>query len=154
GATSTTLSFTASSSQNGAQYRAVFTNVAGSATTNAVTLTVNAAPTVTTNPVNQTVNNGSTATFTAAATGKPAPTVQWQVSTDGGVNFTNIAGATSTTLTFSASTSQNGNQYRAIFTDTCGGATTTAATLTVTGGPVPDLTITKSHKGNFRQQDI
>ena len=29
-------------------------------------------------------------TFTAAASGTPTPTVQWQVSTDGGVTFTDI----------------------------------------------------------------
>jgi hypothetical protein len=35
-------------------------------------------PTITTQPGNQTVTAGQTATFTAAATGSPTPTVQWQ----------------------------------------------------------------------------
>jgi len=61
--------------------------------------------------------------------------VQWQVSTDGGATFSNIAGATSTTLGFVATVGQNGNQYRAVFTNTAGGTTTTAATLTVTTVP-------------------
>jgi CSLREA domain-containing protein len=129
GATSTTLTFTATASQNGNQYRAVFTNSSGTATTTAATLTVNTAPTVTTNPSNQTVCEGQTATFTAAANGSPTPTVQWQVSTGG--PFSNIPGATSTTLNFTASAAQNGNQYRAVFTNTCSSATTTPATLTV-----------------------
>ena len=47
-------------------------------------LTVATAPAVTTSPTSQTVNAGSTATFTAAASGSPAPTVQWEVSTSGG----------------------------------------------------------------------
>jgi len=127
GATSTTLTFTATASQNGNQYRAVFTNTSGTATTTAATLTVNTAPTVTTNPSNTTVCDGATATFSAAASG--SSTVQWQVSSGG--PFTNISGATSTTLSFSASTAQSGNQYRAVFTNSCGTATTTAATLTV-----------------------
>ena len=98
GATSLTLTLTnATASQNGYVYRAVFTNSVGSATTAAATLTVQFAPTVTTNPANQSVNAGQTATFTAAATGNPAATVQWQVSTDGGVTYNNIAGTTSTT---------------------------------------------------------
>src|SRR5881296_1030883 len=139
GATSTTLSFTTTVSQNGNRYRAVFTNSAGSATTTAATLTVNSPtpPTITTQPVNQTVNAGQTATFTAAATGAPIPTVQWQVSTDGGVTFNNISGATSTTLSFTTAVSQKGNRYRAVFTNSAGSATTTAATLTVNGTPPP-----------------
>ena len=129
GATSTTLMFTATAADNGNQYRAVFTNSSGTATTTAATLTVNTAPAVTTNPVDATVCDGATATFTAAASGSPAPTVQWQVSSGG--PFTDIPGATSTTLMFTATTADNGKQYRAVFTNTCGTATTTAATLTV-----------------------
>jgi hypothetical protein len=131
GATATTLSFTAQGTDNGNQYRAVFTNSVGSATTTAATLTVTAGPAITQNPTNQTVNNGQTAAFTAAATGTPTPTVQWQISTDGGASFNNIAGATTTTLSFAASTGMNGNEYRAVFTNASGNATTAAAILTV-----------------------
>lgn len=136
GATSTTLSFTAASGQNGTQFRAVFTNASGTATTTAATLTVNFAPTVTTNPNSQTIAAGSNVTFTAAASGNPTPTVQWQQSTDGGSSFQNVAGATSTTLSFTAQSSQNLNQYRAVFTNSVGSATTTAATLNL----VPTVT--------------
>jgi Ricin-type beta-trefoil lectin domain/Immunoglobulin I-set domain len=137
GATSTTLSFTTALSQNGYQYRAVFTNSAGTATTTAATLTVNSPtpPTITTQPTNQTVSAGQTATFTAAATGSPTPTVQWQVSTDSGATFSNVSGATSTTLSFTTALSQNGYQYRAVFTNAAGTATTTAAMLTVNAAP-------------------
>jgi Bacterial Ig domain/Immunoglobulin I-set domain len=101
-----------------------------------ITVTVNPAsgttpPTVSKQPGNQTVTAGQTATFTAAATGSPTPTVQWQVSTNGGGTFSSLPGATSTTLSFATDSSQNGNQYRAVFTNSAGSATTTAATLTV-----------------------
>ena len=137
GATSTTLTLTGvTTAQNTNRYRAVFTNSAGGATTNAATLTVTAAttqPQVTTQPSSQSVVAGGTATFTAAASGTPTPTVQWQVSTDGGASYGNIAGATSTTLTLTGvTTAQNTNRYRAVFTNSAGGATTNAATLTVT----------------------
>jgi hypothetical protein len=136
GAMSTTLSFTTSSGQNGNQYRAVFTNTVGSATTTAAALTVTAGPVVTTNPVDVTVNAGATATFTAAASGTPTPTVQWQFSTDGGTSFSNLGGATTTTLSVPNVTSaQNGTKYRAVFTNSGGSATTTAATLTVNFAP-------------------
>jgi hypothetical protein len=136
GATSTTLSFTTTVSQDQNQYRAVFTNVVGSATTTAATLTVTSAPAITTNPTSTTVNAGQTASFSAAASGDPTPTVQWQLSTDGGATFNNIGGATATTLTLSNVTSaQNATKYRAVFTNSIGSATTTAATLTVNFAP-------------------
>jgi hypothetical protein len=97
---------------------------------------VPAAPTVTTQPANQTVTAGHTATFTAAAAGSPAPTVVWEVSTDGGATYSPVAGATSATLTFTAAANQNGNRYEAVFTNTFGSATTTAAALTVQTVPV------------------
>ncbi len=138
GATSTSYTIsTVAASQNGYRYRAVFTNSAGSATTTAATLTVQYAPTVTKSPSSATVNAGQTATFTASASGNPTPTVQWQVSTDSGGTYSNISGATSTTLTLSATTSsQNGYRYRALFTNSVGSATTASATLTVRYAPL------------------
>src|SRR5262249_22169597 len=53
--------------------------------------------TVVSSPSNTTVTSGQSASFSAAATGSPAPTVQWQVSSDGGATFTDVPGATSTT---------------------------------------------------------
>jgi hypothetical protein len=141
GATGTTYTISAvTASQNGYRYRAVFTNSVGTATTASATLTVQYAPTVSTNPKNTTVNAGQTATMTAAATGNPAPTVQWQVSTDGGSTFSNISGATSTTLTLTSTTpSQNGTIYRAVFTNSVGTAATANATLTVRYAPLVTL---------------
>ncbi|MBI1803716.1 MAG: HYR domain-containing protein, partial [Ignavibacteria bacterium] len=98
------------------------------------TVTVCSSLTVTTNPSNQTVCAGSTATFTASASSTPSPTVQWQVNTGSG--FTNIPGATSTTLSFTTSASQNGYQYRAVFSNVCISVNSSAATLTVNTAPV------------------
>ena len=136
GATADTYSFTAAADQNGDEYSAVFTNSYGSTTSAAATLTVNTAPVVTGNPSNQTVTAGNTATFTAAASGQPVPAVQWQVSTDGGTTFNNISGANADTYSFTAAADQNGNEYCAVFTNSLGSATSTAATLTVNTGPV------------------
>jgi len=151
GGTSTTLNIPGTTiAMNNNIYQAIFTNAAGSATTMIAILTVNptnVAPTITTNPMSVLVVAGSTATFTAAASGAPTPTVQWQVSTDG-FTFTNLAGATSTTLTITGTTvAMNGNEYEAVFTNASGSATTFIATLTVTpagaksgtvmGGEVP-----------------
>jgi hypothetical protein len=93
------------------------------------------APKVTSNPVAKTVTAGESATFTAAASGAPAPTVQWQVSTNGGVTFANDttdAGNTTGTLTVaSTTTAESGREYRAVFKNASGSATSAAATLTV-----------------------
>jgi len=104
-----------------------------------LTVQVNQAPAITLDPTDQTVSPGNSVSFTAAASGVPTPTVQWQVSTDGGTSFANIAGATSTTYTFTAATGDNGKQYRAVFSNGVGSpATTTAATLSV--GTAPTFT--------------
>src|SRR4051812_25356764 len=62
---------------------------------------------VTRNPSSVRVRPGEVATFPAAASGGPAPSVQWQVAPAGSTSFTNIAGATSTTLSFTARTSDS-----------------------------------------------
>src|SRR6266542_6096976 len=98
------------------------------------------AASVTTQPVNQTVTYGAASvSFSSAASGTPAPTVQWQVSSGGPfTDLSNVApysGVTTGTLTITSPTvSLSTNQYRAVFTNTCGGpqtATSNAATLTV-----------------------
>ncbi|MGO8872937.1 MAG: G1 family glutamic endopeptidase [Acidimicrobiales bacterium] len=135
GATSKTYSFTAASDQSGDEYEAVFTSSAGAATTTAATLWVSGPPVVATAPTSATVASGGTAMFSATASGLPAPTVQWEVSTDGGETFTAISGATSASYSFIAATNQSGDQYEAVFTNPYGAVTTTAATLTVDTPP-------------------
>lgn len=94
------------------------------------------APAITQNPATATVTAGNNASFTAAASGTPTPTVQWQVSTDNGGTFNNISGATSTTLSFATVAGDNGKQYRAVFTNSAGTATTNSATLFIQTVPV------------------
>jgi hypothetical protein len=90
------------------------------------------APSVTTQPANQPITYGANASFTAAASGT-SPTVKWQKSTDNGANWTDISGATSTTLTLTKpSVSDSNSKYRAVFTNSCGSATSNgSATLQV-----------------------
>lgn len=111
-----------------------------SAPTNVPVNVVNPLGTVT-NPTNRSACLGGGTTFTASATGGPV-SYQWQVSTDGGVTWTNIAGATSSTLTLSNVTQvMNNNRYRAVLSaPPCAGtSTTTAGILTV--NPLPVVTI-------------
>lgn len=136
-ATSPTLGFNATIADSGKQFRAVFTNSDGNgtSTTTAATLTVEAissGPTVMTHPSNQTVSDGHMATFSAIARGTPTPTVQWQVSTNGGMTWVDLVTmATLPTYSFITAITDNGMQYRAVSLNNQGAATTSAATLTV-----------------------
>jgi len=131
--TTTTISGMPTAFLNGWEFRAVFTNLAGSATTTVATLGVlpDIAPVVTTQPTNQSVASGGTATFTAAASGTPAPTVQWQVSVDGGSTWIDTV-LTTTTISGMPTAFLNGWEFRAVFTNGGGTAVTNAVTLTVT----------------------
>jgi hypothetical protein len=138
----TTNSYTTAaltSTNNGYQYRALYSNsVTANVATNAATVTVNSgatAPTVTGQPSTIGVEVGHTASFTASASGSPAPTVQWQMKI-GTAAWTDILNATSTTYSFSAALGDQGNQYRAVFTNSAGTATTNPATLNIGVTPV------------------
>ena len=82
-------------------------NAAGTGGAGTLTfLAAQVAPSIVQSPVSQTVTSGSSVTFSASATGTPAPTVQWQQSTNG-TNYTNISGANHASYTISAVTSQS-----------------------------------------------
>jgi Peptidase A4 family len=97
------------------------------------------APVITTQPASQSLTaGGGSVTFIAAASGDPTPSVQWQVSADGGSTWINIAGATSTSYQLTTFYSgNNGYEYRAVFTNPAGSATTNAATLTIVPDSIP-----------------
>jgi alpha-tubulin suppressor-like RCC1 family protein len=122
----------AQTSENGDEYRVVFSNSAGSTTTAVVTLTVRDVPVVTEQPVGLTIELGQSAVFEASASGFPSPTVQWEVSSNGGGSWSPIAGATADRLTIEdAQVSVNGDEYRAAFSNAAGKTFSEAATLTV-----------------------
>ena len=125
----------AAPSDNAKQYRAVVSNSSGSVNTRAAVLTVAAAtgaPQITTQPLAQTVAPPG-ATFSVVATGNPAPSYRWQQSTDGGVSYTDMAGATDATLTTSPLSASNNNlRFRVIVSNSAGSVTSDAVLLTVT----------------------
>ncbi|MGD0197341.1 MAG: G1 family glutamic endopeptidase [Solirubrobacteraceae bacterium] len=146
GARGTHLSFMALIGQNGDEFRAVFVNKRGSAHTAPALLSVvsgNSAPLLVTQPSSETVASGATASFTAAASGDPAPTVQWEISYNGGGSWSAIAGAQQATLSFVASSLLSGDEFRAAFTNAVGSTVSDVATLTVTGSVSDAPTITE-----------
>jgi hypothetical protein len=93
-------------------------------------------PEITTHPASLFWIPGGTASFAAAATGAPAPTVQWQISTDGGASWSDIAGATDSTHRCVMTVAEIGKQFRAVFVNASGSAATTAATIMSAGSGV------------------
>lgn len=143
GATNATFSLTSvTSAMSNNRYRVVVGNACPTGITSApAVLTVSSASVITTQPGNASTCAGNNATFTVASTGS-GQTYQWQVSTDGGTTFTNIAGETNASLTVNNVTaSMNNNRYRANVIG-CGNATSSAATLVVNASPV--ITISAS----------
>ena len=136
GATSASYTTPATTTtQSGTKFEVTATNSGGSVTSNVATLTVNpglTAPVITTQPTPQTVTAPGTATFTAAASGNPAPTYQWSSEAPGASSFTAISGATSASYTTPATTvAQSGTKFEVTATNSQGSATSNAATLTV-----------------------
>jgi alpha-tubulin suppressor-like RCC1 family protein len=156
GATSTTYTIAATSiSENGYEFRALFTNAeGGSERTKAATLTVNAKPVVTQQPVSVTVEQNHEAVFESRASGSPTPSIQWQVSTDGGQTFKNTVGSGNTLRIGSAGENMDGWEFRVVFKNTRGEAVSEAATLHVVEAPVltvqpHETTVTEGQSASF-----
>ncbi len=142
GAGATTASYTTaatSPSDRGKKFRVVVSNERGSVTSQAVVLIVNTLPRITTQPVDQTVNAPALAAFTVVGTGMPAPTCQWQVSSNGGSTWVNVSsgmGGTSAHYTTAAtSLASNGLKFRVVLKNVAGRLISSVVTLTVKVAP-------------------
>ena len=83
------------------------------------------APAITLEPANVSVPYGSPVALSAAASGIPAPSLQWQVSANGGATWSD------TSATFIATAPMSGDSFRAVFTNAAGATVSNAASLTV-----------------------
>ena len=136
GATSPFLSFPNVKPASNGSYTVVVTGSSGSVTSNAAVLTVNnlspiqTAVTITTQPTSQTVSTSANITFTAAATGNPAPTFQWRR------NGVNLSGATGTSLSLTNVQPTDAADYTVLVNNSSGTVISNKATLVVNGAPV------------------
>jgi hypothetical protein len=95
-------------------------------------------------PSSRTATAGQSTQFTIAATGTPAPTYQWQVSTNAGSSWTNLAdrvpyagGQTPALALANVTLDLNASQYRAVASNSLGSVASAPATLSVSSsGPV------------------
>ena len=130
-ATAATLSLSRITSTEAGSYDVVVTNLAGSATSTAATLTVTplpVAPTINTQPTPLSVMVGSTARFTVIATGTPAPTYQWRKV---GVPLLGNSSSTTATLLLDNITASDAGSYDVVVSNSAGVITSAPARLTV-----------------------
>ncbi|RYY46006.1 MAG: T9SS type A sorting domain-containing protein [Chitinophagaceae bacterium] len=117
--------------------------------TTTVAVTARALPTTITAVANASICQGGNTSFTSTATGGSPSGIQWQVSSDNGASYTNVAdggvysGATTGTLTITgAGTNLNNNRYRLVASAApCAGTVASAAGV-LTVNPLPVLNLT------------
>jgi hypothetical protein len=139
GATSATYTIAKVAAANAGNYTVVLSNGIGDpVTSTAATLTLGVLPKITASPASLTANLTQSVTFKVAATGTPAPSIQWQSAPAGSATFSNItsgnfSGFTGTNLTVSNITGNlSGTQFRAVATNTVGNTTSTATSKAAT----------------------
>jgi hypothetical protein len=127
GATSASYTISSTALSDAGLYSVLVSNSAGSVTSTAVSLTVNAlivAPSITTQPLSQSVTEGSPATFSVVASGT-SPNYQWMKSGAA------IAGATSSSFTLATTALTDAATYSVVVSNSAGSVTSSGATLTV-----------------------
>jgi len=97
-------------------------------------------PEFTAHPQGQIVFAGQNVVFSVAVAGTPSPLLQWQISSNGGVTWTNIDGQTAATLRLNSVTlAQNNNMFRCIATNTAAEVISGIANLTVSTAPAAPI---------------
>ncbi|WP_213282395.1 immunoglobulin domain-containing protein [Cellulomonas hominis] len=136
GATASVYERPASPADHGTVVRAVVSGAGGTVTTAAARLDVHTTPVFVVQPADATVDEGGVATFTASASGTPAPALRWQ-SRAPGAAWTDLPGATAGTLAVPATAEADGTLYRALASNAVAAdVPSAAATLDVLRAPV------------------
>jgi hypothetical protein len=120
-ATATNNCLTISNATATLSYRCVISSstCTSNITSNCVTLIVNSRVSISAQPSDVEVCSGSSANFATASSGSQTIIYQWQVSTDAGATFNNIAGANNANYTIVNTTaSLNNNRYRCLLSST------------------------------------
>ncbi|MEJ7645841.1 MAG: PKD-like domain-containing protein [Chryseolinea sp.] len=127
GVNTSTLTLTGvTSALNGRMYDVVVTGSCGNVTSSAVAISVSDKPEIATQPSSSIICQGSNTTFFITAGATTLPVYQWQLSSNGGVSYTNLTntgiytGTTSATLSITgAPLSSNGYLFRAEINGSC-----------------------------------
>lgn len=119
-----TYKIKAAASLNGAKYRVIVSNSRNKLTSKSATLTVVTAPKITAHPKNVSAAAKSKVTLSVKVSGG-SMSYQWQ--RKAGSKWANISKATKSTYSFTASTGQSANEYRAVASNKAGQVTSQGA---------------------------
>jgi hypothetical protein len=111
-------------------YRVLVTDQTGTPTSDEGLVVVLFPPTFVGQPTSVSVRSGESATFSAIATGKESPTLQWRL------NGFPIAGATNRTYSVGSASTANAGNYDCVANNSCGTTLSTGAALTVDAPPL------------------
>lgn len=109
-------------------------------------VSVDALPSISAPPSDQTVQAGSMATFSVTVSG--INTKQWQISTDSGVNWTDVPGTGNSYVTVATVLADEGKKYRVIVSNGTCQVISAPATLYVSNIKPNNASISKSCIGN------
>lgn len=133
GANAASLSLSADYASSGDRYTVLLSNQVGMLESQAAVVTVNPLlPAFTAQPQAQTVATGASVEFAVAAGGTPPLNHQWQKSSDGGLSWAAVSGATGTRLKLAAALlADAGVRYRVLVSNPAGSVASQAAELRV-----------------------
>mgnify|MGYP001605046112 CR=1 FL=1 len=132
-------------------YHVKATNEVGSASSDKFILTVDdrTSPIIAMAPLDARIKEGETLILSISALGNPAPTYQWKK------NGTDIAGATTSKLTFAPITRSDAGVYTVVATNEKGSATSSGATVEVIYAPsAPIITRTLSNLTVIKKTNV
>jgi hypothetical protein len=133
GATSAAFSIASAKSADAATYYVTVSNSAGTATSAAVSITVNAPPTITTQPLSQAITVGGSFTLSIQAAGGSPLQYQWFH------DAIAIPGATSSTYQIVSAQSLDAGNYSVRVSNASGAVTSTTITVTVNLIALPSI---------------
>jgi probable HAF family extracellular repeat protein len=141
GATNATLSLTNAQTPTAGSYTVVASNALGTAASTSI-VTVILLPDITKQPANVGITAGKNASFSVTATGTPTLTYDWQISTNGGNTWSDLANsapysgvATSTLLVTNATLGMDLNEFRCVLNNPSNVAVPSNAALLTVGLP-------------------
>jgi hypothetical protein len=129
GENGTTLNLINVNAFSAGNYTLTASNIYGSTTSNAATLTVLTPPVIVTQPVSQAATIGGAASFSVAAIGSGTLNYQWTR------NFLELPGQTAPTLALTNVQTSDAGDYRVVVTNNLGSVTSNLAVLTVNVPP-------------------
>ena len=126
GATDATLNLNPVFVATAGVYEVVITNLCGSVTSSAATLTVDTPPTIDSDVFDITACDGSQVVFSVSVSGTGPFTYQWRK------DSVDLAGETAASLTIDPASAGDAGSYDVVITNVCGSVTSSAGILTVT----------------------